>query len=83
MNIDLSRIALLPPDLQLKILSLGSETLEDGIVQGNSTGDIQSTECNVPTAAILQNLGRQGYFMIDNFLPQEIASEVLQRVKVS
>jgi hypothetical protein len=83
MNIDLSRIALLPADLQLKILSLGSETPEDGIVKDISTRDNESTECIVPAATILQNLGTQGYFIIDDFLPQKAASEVLEHVKVS
>lgn len=83
MNIDLSRVALLPADLQLKILSLGSETPEDGIINNISTRDNESAECTVPAATILQNLGTQGYFIIDNFLPQKVASELLELVKVS
>src|ERR1700731_588249 len=79
-NLDLKRVASLPPALQLKILSMSAKPSdrENGIKPGGH----DSCENCISTSKVLHDLGTCGYTVIDGFLREDFQSKVLQQVKV-
>lgn len=82
-DIDLKRIALLPPTLQLKILSLGLQSSENHVDHAISKDQCNFVDSGVSVPDILHSLGTCGYIVVDNLLPNAAAVAALQHAKVS
>jgi hypothetical protein len=82
-DIDLKRIALLPPALQLKILSLGLQSSGNHVDPAISKDHCNLADSSVSVPDILHSLGTCGYVVVDNLLLNAAAVAALRHAKVN